>query len=97
MTTFVKTLGIREQEYVVVKDDEGYYLAINKEYLDENGRLTRELNGLQMHASKDINACVNSTIADVEIEHLENEGMTLEEAINTYYGKYNLKSAVPTV
>ena len=97
MTTFVKALGIRGQEYIVVKDEEGYYLSINKEYLDENGCLTQELNGLQMHASKDLNDCVNSTIADVEIEHLEAEGMTLEEAIKTYYGKYNLKKAVPTV
>lgn len=97
MTTFVKTLGIRGQEYIVVKDEEGYYLSINKEYLDENGCLTQELNGLQMHASKDLNDCVNSTIADVEIEHLEKEGMTLEEAIKTYYGKHNLKNAVPTV
>ena len=72
MTTFVKTLGIRGQEYIVVKDEEGYYLSINKEYIDENGCLTQELNGLQMHASKDLNDCVNSTIADVEIEYLEN-------------------------
>lgn len=80
MKIVVKTLLIRERTFVVVQNDEGWYLAIEDKYIT-NGRVNTQLNGLQMHASKDLNECLRSTEASVDVDYLTSCGYTPMQAI----------------
>lgn len=55
-----------------------YYVAINHEYLDENGYLTQQLNGLQMHMEKDLYDCLSSVRISYRVRHGESEQVLAE-------------------
>ena len=77
----ITTLQARDRKFYIVKNDQGYYLAIENKYIDENGKLNTNLNGLQMNASKDLNECLKRTKDQIEVDFLVSNGMDALKAI----------------
>lgn len=70
----VTNLIVRGREFKIIYNNKyGKFLAIEDKYLDENGCLTKTLNGLQMHASETVEDCVKSVRMEVEAEYLVKE------------------------
>ena len=77
---------VNSRTFYIVKKDE-YYLAIEDKYIDENGKLNKRLNGIQMNASKDMNTTIERTRKQVEVDRLVAEcGFTLNEALVQAFG-----------
>ena len=51
-----------------------YYLAIPKEYI-KNGRLTKDLNGIQMAANGSLSGCLNTVMARLDMDYYIEQGM----------------------
>lgn len=91
----VTTLHARDRHFVIVQNNEGFYLAIEDKYLDENGCTTKALNGFEMHASLDLNMCIQCTKDAVDIDYLKSTGLSDEEAFKTWFkNKYEEKVTV---
>ena len=78
--TIIRNFIVRDRNFVIVKNEEDFYLAIEDKYIDNNGRLNTTLNGFQMYANKDLNDCLNTCKHQVEIEYLESQGYSKAEA-----------------
>ena len=82
----ITTLVVREEKFEIVHYMDRY-CAINTKYI-ENGRLVKQLNGLQMHARNTLAECIDETRMSVEVKYMVDElGMTIEDAIKEYYRK----------
>lgn len=57
------------------------YCAIDEKYVDENGCLNKELNGLQMHARKTLDECINEVISVQKAKKLMEQGVDEMDAI----------------
>lgn len=57
---------------IVLKD--GYYLAIEDCYIS-NGKMNTSLNGIQMHAHKDLDDTIKDVNNWVDVKELEAEGV----------------------
>ena len=79
MNTIIKTFTTRNRNFTIVKDNEGFYLAIEDKYITD-GKTNTTLNGLQMFASKDINQCIKMCKNQVETDYYLSQGMTRAEA-----------------
>jgi len=77
----VTTLKTNNRTFEIVKNEDGFYLAIEDKYIDKNGCLTKKLNGLNMKADKDLNKCLQKTKDQCEIDELIANGKSVEEAI----------------
>lgn len=77
----ITTLLARDRKFYIIHF-KGYYCAIEDKYLDEDMKLTQQLNGLQMHAMKDMPQCIKSVQDAVEIDYLMSLGMSFEDAFN---------------
>lgn len=76
----IKNYILRDRNFTIVQNEDGWYLAIEKKYIDPDGRINTELNGRQMNASKDLSNCLRMVENDVEIEYLEGLGHSKAEA-----------------
>lgn len=76
----ITTLIVRDRRFEIVLKDE-HYCAVEDKYIDADGRLNTALNGLQMHASKSLEQCVDLTRTCVEVEYLEENGYSWREAM----------------
>lgn len=81
--TVVREFIVRNRKFTIVKKD-GFFCAIEDKYITD-GKLNTALNGLQMHASKDLNICLNTVKACVEVDHLVQQGMSRQEAVMAYF------------
>ena len=81
MNTVIKKIQARDEKFVIVRDEEGWYLAINTKYIDADGKLNRQLNGLQMFANKELKQTVRTVLMSVEVDYLMSTGMTDTEAV----------------
>lgn len=88
----IKHFVVRDKDFVIVQNVDGWYLAIDREYIDENGCTTRKLNGLQMKASKVLSECLNSVRTSVEIDYLVGTGKSRAEA---YAIVFNMMDKLP--
>lgn len=70
----VTTFYYRGETFKVVQDEEGYFLAINKDDIDSNGVLTKNYNGITGHASKDMYETIRLTKQRVDIDIMVEEG-----------------------
>ena len=78
----IKNLVIRGRHFTVVYNTQySVYCAIEDKYIDADGTLNTTLNGLQMHASKDLAQCVEGARVSVEIDYLKEQGYTAEEVM----------------
>lgn len=81
MTTIVREFITSENRYAIVYNEaEKWYGAINYKYIDENGRLTRQLNGLQMKIGDSVEKVINNVLFAEKFRALIAQGMSLEEA-----------------
>ena len=86
MMTIIKNVTIKNRHFTIVKNAEGWYLAIEDKYITD-GKTNTKLNGLQMHANRELNGCLKSLNDCVEMRYMVDEcGMTIEEAFEKYYG-----------
>lgn len=79
LLTITKAYHVHNTVYTIVKQDE-MYLAINRKYITD-GKLNKPLNGLQMHASEDLNVCLELARNQAEIDYYISVGFSKEEAI----------------
>ena len=80
----ITTLIARDRHFTIIQNNEGFYLAIEDKYIDANGCLKQALNGFQMHASKDLNMCLQCTKDAVDIDYLRSTGLSKDEAFNAW-------------
>lgn len=85
MTTIIKTFTCRNRNFTIVKNDDGWFLAIEDKYIT-NGKINTALNGGQMFADRELNNCLGRVQDRVEIDYLESTGMSKAEAFATYFG-----------
>ena len=81
VTVVVKHFIVGGKDYVIVQDEDGFYRAIDRENVDESGRITKTLYGHQTFPSKNLNVCLNSVKHHVEIEELMAQGKSRAEAV----------------
>lgn len=82
--TVIKHFVVRNRHFEIVKDEQGFYLAIESKYIT-NGRLNTTLNGFQMYASKELNGCLNTCKNQVEIEYLVDNGYSKAQAFGKVF------------
>ena len=70
------------RNFVIVQNEDGWYLAIEDKYLDENGCLTEKLNGWQMHADKSLKNCLEGTRLACRIDALREHGKSSDEIMD---------------
>lgn len=80
----VKNFSQRGRHFVIVQNEDGYYLAIEDKYIT-NGKINQRLNGFQMFASKKLEDCIKRLGDSVEIEHLVSIGHSKAEAFAMYF------------
>ena len=85
MKTVINEMVLGTRTFTVVYDQERY-MAIEDKYIDENGCLKQELNGLQTCASKTLDECIRRMNERVRIDALEEAGYTMEEAMMMVFG-----------
>lgn len=83
--TIVKNFIVRDRHFVIVQNEECFYLAIEDKYITD-GKLNQALNGFQMYASKELDTCLNTCKNQVEIEYLEEQGYSKAEAFGIVFG-----------
>ena len=83
--TIIKQLVVRGRSFAIVKNEDGFYLAIEDKYITD-GKVNTTLNGLQMCASKNLNTCLNDCRNRTEIEWLEEQGHSKAEAFGIVFG-----------
>lgn len=78
----IKDYVVRGRRFVIVQDKDGFFLAVEDKYLDKYGRLTKTLNGFQLHASKCLKTCIQGVADMVEIDYLRSIGKSDAEAFS---------------
>lgn len=84
MTNVIRNLEVRGRHFTIAKNDEGFYMAIEDKYITD-GKMNTTLNGLQMHASKDLNDCLKGVNDEVEVEYLISTGKTKAQAMAIHF------------
>lgn len=83
--TVVQTLVYRESTYTICKVDdfggkEGY-IAVNHTLLDENGRLAKEVNGIEVHFNAELNDTIKEVKQFEDAKYYESQGINRMVAI----------------
>ena len=73
----VKNFQYKDRSFAIVKHESGKYMAIDRRYIDEAGRLTRTVRG----GHETIAECIQTTLYMVEYEAGKAMGMSDLEAI----------------
>lgn len=88
------TVLARGRKFFVIYDSEGkdicgtvkHYWGVEDKNFDENGRLVKEINGINGHLSETVAECVKQIMATIEIAYIrESTGCTALEAVEKYY------------
>lgn len=74
----IKQFITHDRTFTIVKQNE-YYLAIEDKYITD-GKTNTALNGLQMHASRELDECLEDTRRDVLMDVYMRRGFTKAEA-----------------
>lgn len=80
MKTIIKNYHYRNNDYVIIAHC-GYYCAINTNDIDDNGKLIRELNGLQMFASDTVKECIERVNNSIDFDYYLECGYSKGEAM----------------
>lgn len=84
--TVVKNYVVRDRHFVIVQDENGWYLAVEDRYIGDDGKLIQALNGFNTHANKNLDACLTNTRDYVEADYLVGQGYTKAEALAKVFG-----------
>ena len=77
----INNYSIGDESYTIgtiQANGETYYVAIDHKYLDDNGYLAQQLNGLQMHMEKDLYDCLSSVRMSYRFRHEETDKVLAE-------------------
>ena len=86
MKKVIEHYSVYNRTYYVAKHNT-YYVAIDYRYIDENGKLTKPLNGLQCHCSQTLANCLEYARNTAYMEYLENDlGYTKASAFARVFG-----------
>lgn len=86
IATIIETFSARNRHFTIVKDEQGFYNAIEDKYIDKDGKLTKTLYGYQTFANKDLNKCLQTTKNQIEIDYLiDEQGFSKAEAFGTVF------------
>ena len=77
--TTIESFSYRNHNYRITMID-GMYCAIDEKYIGKNGKILKVLNGLEMHASRDIENCKTAIRNDLDLEYYQSHGMSKAEA-----------------
>ena len=75
------TLIYKNRKFYIVETENHLYLSIEDKYVDENGKLNKQLNGITMNANKYLPECIQETKMQVDVDELVANGMEINEAI----------------
>lgn len=85
MKVIIKNYNYRGRNFTIIKD-QGFYMAIEDKYLDENGCLNQQLCGKQLYPAREVKECMKHVNNECDIAyHIEN-GMSKAEAFSTVLG-----------
>lgn len=85
--TRLSTLVVREKKFHIVsfeQNGEKLYGAIDFDYVTD-GKVNRELNGVQMHVSKDLNQCIEYARTSVEFDYWVSQGYDKAQAFEKVF------------
>ena len=95
----VTTFNYKNNVYEVIKDNDGFYWAFNEKYIDEDGRLTKQFNGITGHRNDNVNDTLIAVMNEVDIEKWDAEHdvdsmdmtrlLAMKEIIETNMAKFN--------
>jgi hypothetical protein len=68
-------------KYAIVRDEDGFFWGIPVDCIDESGRVTKEINGLQGFRSATMGACIQLVNNQVELTELIQQGIEKEVAL----------------
>ena len=92
VTTYIEN----NSEYTIIYYAEGWnigedilhYAGINNKYINEEGKLTKQLNGLEMNISRSVKECISSIHYKEGINYImENEGVDVLEACKRFLAR----------
>ena len=61
---------------IMVEGGESRYVAIDAEYVDADGKLTKQLNGFQMNMASTEDLCIELTKNSVDYDYYKSQGMS---------------------
>lgn len=67
----IETVG----KFCICKDSKGFFWAIREERIDRNGRLTRQVNGLEGMMSETLEECRERVKDQVAVDELVSQGV----------------------
>lgn len=85
--TRLSTLVVRNKKFHVVsfeQDGEKLFGAIDFDYVTD-GKVNKELNGVQMHVSKDLNQCIEYARTSVEFDYWVSQGYDKAQAFEKVF------------
>ena len=65
--------------FYIVKNEAGYW-AIEDKYVDENGKLLKQFNGITGLRSDTVSECLSRTSTQIKVDYYISEGMTAAQA-----------------
>lgn len=77
--TIIKVFAVRGRHFNIVKNEEGFYLAIEDKYIT-NGKINTTLNGFEMNADKNLDSCLKGCKNKVDLEYYISQGYSKAEA-----------------
>lgn len=83
----VSTLVVRNKKFHVIsfeQNGEKLFGAIDFDYVT-NGKINRELNGVQMHVSKDLAQCIEYARTSVEFDYFIAQGYDKAQAFEKVF------------
>lgn len=64
----IRTFTYKGETFEVIKDGDNYYWAFNEKFIDENGRLTKEFNGITGHRNDNLKDTLCAVMTDVDVD-----------------------------
>ena len=85
LSTIIRNFSYRGRKFAIVKH-EGFYCAIDFQYIDEEGRITKQLHGGQMFAARELSECIKNIQTQLDIRYYMDNGMSRSEAFCKAFG-----------
>ena len=94
--TLVRNLVTRGRHFTIVKNQDGWYLAIEDKYITD-GKINKTLTGIEMCASHTLKECLSRLNDKVEIAYLISQGYDKAEAFAMHFNMMDRIDAIRQV
>lgn len=85
-TKKVTTYYESEREFIILQDEYNKFWAIEDKYIDDNGRLTQEINGITGLRSDTVAEAIEKAHQRIVYQGLIAQGYSMEEAFEKMFG-----------